>query len=398
VLAGLGAVLAGCAPNPPAAPHVAVAPAVPRLRAVGFADLPGWGADDLSAALPPFRATCARFARMSPDARLGGAGEAATLGGTPAAWRPACAAVRGVPDHDPAAGRRFWETWFRPWQLGDSAGGTQGLFTGYYEPEVAGSRVRADGYATPLLARPRDLVPVDLGLFDPTLKGRHIVGRLSDGALVPYWDRAQIEAGALRGQRLELLWVATPWDAAVLQIQGSGRVRLADGQAVRVSFDGQNGRPYVPIGRVLAQMGAIPRAQVTMQSIHAWLAAHPDQEKAILDQDPSYVFFREVGDLRPDEGPPGALGALLTPGRSAAVDQHAVPLGAPLFVVTTDPLTGAPLRRMMQAQDVGGAIRGAVRADIFWGWGADAEARAGLMKQPGEDYVLLPRSDVLPSS
>jgi membrane-bound lytic murein transglycosylase A len=209
---------------------------------------------------------------------------------------------------------------------------------------------------------------------------------------VPYWDRAAIGRGALDGQRLAILWTADPVDAFVLQIQGSGRVLLPDGQVVRVSYAGQNGRPYVPIGRVLADRGAIPLGEVTMPSIRAWLEAHPAEAAGVMDQNPSYVFFRELPGAGPEDGPPGSLGAPLTPGRSIAVDRTFIPLGAPVWLDTTDPVTGAPLRRLMLAQDTGGAIKGPVRADIFWGWGAAAEDRAGRMKQPGTATVLLPRA------
>ena len=286
----------------------------------------------------------------------------------------------------------FFEVYFTPYAVSDIATGkASGLVTGYYEPEVAGSRVASAGYATPLLSRPPDLLQVDLGAFAPDLKGRKISGRLLQGTLVPYYDRAEIEAGALAKRRLEILWLADPVDAFVLQIQGSGRVLLPDGRVVRVTYAGQNGRPYVPIGRVLADRGEIKLNAVSMPSIRAWLAAHPDQAAGVMNQNPSYVFFREASDLRPGEGPPGALGASLTPERSAAVDMDFLPLGAPLFVATTDPLDGSPLRRLVVAEDTGGAIKGPVRADLFWGWDKDAETRAGLMRAQGMIWVLLPR-------
>lgn len=377
-------------PQPPAGGK---AQATLGLRPVAFAALPGWSEDNAAQALPPFLASCASLAGMAPDQKLGGAGAAASLGGTPAAWRPACDAARAVPPGDPQAARRFFETWFQPYAVSNAADGSaSGLFTGYYEPEVAGSRSPGGRYDVPLMRTPDDLVHVDLGQFASDLKGRSITGRISGRQFVPYYDRAEIEAGALTHDRLGLLWLADPIDAFVLQIQGSGRVRLPDGHVVRVTYAGQNGRPYVPIGRVLADRGDIPLSQVSMQSIRAWLVAHPDQAQSIMDQNPSYVFFREIDGLPSDQGPPGALGAPLTPGRSIAVDRHFLPLGAPVFVATTDPLTRAPFRHLMQAQDLGGAIRGPVRADIFWGWGPDAEARGGLMKAQGTDYVLLPRA------
>ncbi len=383
------AVLSGCVAPPPT---TTAGKATLGLHPVAFAALPGWAQDDAAQALPAFEASCATMAAMAPDQKLGGAGEAAALGGTPAAWRPACDAAQAVPAGNTAAARGFFEQWFQPYAVSDaSSGSATGLFTGYYEPEVAGSRSPGVGYTVPLLGKPDDLVEVDLGQFAPDLKGRSISGRVDGDTFVPYYDRAQIEAGALSSRRLGLLWLADPIDAFVLQIQGSGRVRLPDGHVVRVSYAAQNGRPYVPLGRVLARAGDIPLQQVSMQSIRAWLVAHPDQAAAMMDQNPSYVFFRELDGLPDDQGPPGALGAPLTPGRSIAVDRHFLPLGAPVFVATTDPVTHAPIRRLMQAQDLGGAITGPVRADVFWGWGSDAEARAGLMKQPGTDYVLLPR-------
>jgi membrane-bound lytic murein transglycosylase A len=236
------------------------------------------------------------------------------------------------------------------------------------------------------------MVQVDLGAFSPDLKGKSVVGRIDRGRLVPYWDRTAIESGALDRQRLGILWLADPVDAFILQVQGSGRVRLADGRVVRVSYAGQNGRPYVPIGRVLADRGEMKLDQVSMQSIRAWLAAHPAEAASVMNQNPSYVFFREIIDVSPQDGPPGSLGAPLTPGRSVAVDRNFIPLGAPVWVATTDPVTGSPLQRLMMAQDIGGAIKGPVRADLFWGWGQGAEDRAGKMRQPGTEFVLLPRA------
>ncbi len=215
---------------------------------------------------------------------------------------------------------------------------------------------------------------------------------MSNGTLIPYFDRSEIEHGALSGKRAELLYLADPVDAFFLQIQGSGRVTLPTGAVVRVTYSGQNGRPYVPIGRVLSASGDIAPADVSMQSIRAWLNAHPDRAASVMDQNPSYVFFRELPNSDPNEGPPGALGAALTPGRSIAVDRAFIPLGAPVWIATTDPLDGSALERLMVAQDLGGAIRGPVRADLFFGWDAAAAERAGKMRQTGREFVLLPKS------
>ena len=358
------------------------------LTPVGFDRLPGWAADHPAEALPAFLAGCIVLAR-NPEQNLGGDGEAASRGGTPAQWREACAAARALPPGD-AAARGFFEAWFQPWAITDN-GNANGLFTGYYEPEARGARSPGGSYRTPLLGPPTDMVEVQLGSFSPDMKGKTVVGRIERGRLVPYWDRAAIEGGALDRQRLGILWLADPIDAFVLQIQGSGRIRLADGRIVRVNYAGQNGRPYVPIGRVLAERGEIPLEQVSLQSIRAWLNAHPGQAAEVMNQNPSFVFFREVIGARPDDGPPGALGAPLMPGRSVAVDRSFLPLGAPIWLDTTDPLTGARLQRLMMAQDIGGAIKGPVRADVFWGWGSEAEEKAGKMRQPGTHYILLPR-------
>jgi membrane-bound lytic murein transglycosylase A len=366
------------------------------LSPVGFEALPGWAQDHHAQAMPALLSGCAALLSAPFDQKLGGQGQAEALGGSAGQWRAVCLAARAVPPGDDAAARAFFEANFQPYAVADAAGSpadrVKGLYTGYYEPEVAGSRTSGRGYNTPLLGRPVDLVQVDLGDFFDDLKGRRLVGRVADGRLQPYWDRGAIETGALAGKRLELLWLADPIDAFFLQIQGSGRVRLPDGKVVRVTYAAQNGRPYVPIGRVLADKGQIPLDQVSMQSIRAWLAAHPQDAQSVMDQNPSYVFFRELNELRPNDGPPGALGVPLTPGRSIAVDRQYIPLGAPVWISTTDPLDSSPLQRLMLAQDVGGAIRGPARADLFFGWGQDAEERGGRMHAPGTEYVLLPRA------
>jgi membrane-bound lytic murein transglycosylase A len=195
---------------------------------------------------------------------------------------------------------------------------------------------------------------------------------------------------------LELLYVSDPIDAFFLQIQGAGRVRMPDGRDIRVSYDGQNGQAYIPIGRILVDRREMKLEDVTLQSIRAWLIAHPKQAPALMNMNPSYVFFREIPGTAPEQGPPGALGAPLTPLRSIAVDKSFIPMGAPVWIETTDPVTAAPIRQIMMAQDVGGAIKGAIRADIFFGWGAAAEERAGRMNKPGAVYIFLPRYANIP--
>ena len=245
-------------------------------------------------------------------------------------------------------------------------GDEDGLFTGYFETELNGSCRRHGPYQTPIYRRPPDL-----------------------GAGLRY-SRAQIEDGALAGRGLELFWVDDPIDAFFLQIQGSGRVRLDDGEVLRVGYDGQNGLPYVAVGRLLVKRGEIPRAKVTMASIRAWMLAHPKAGAALRRDDPAYVFFRIVKG----QGPIGAEHVVLTPGGSLAVDRHFIPLGVPIWLAADEQfIPDAAVRRLVIAQDTGGAISGPVRGDLFWGSGRAAGDRAGEMDARGRYYLLLPRAE-----
>jgi membrane-bound lytic murein transglycosylase A len=232
------------------------------------------------------------------------------------------------------------------------------------------------------------LITADLGLFRKEWTGQMVIGRRVDGKFVPYPTRSEIDAGALAGKGYELLWVDDAVDAFFLHVQGSGRVVMEDGKVVRLGFAGRNGHSYVAIGRELIEQGAIPRERMSMQAIRAWLAAHPDQAGPVMASNPSFIFFRIIDG----EGPIGAEGVPLTPGRSLAVDPEFVPLGLPIWLDTTDPLDPRqPLRRLVVAQDTGAAIKGPVRGDLFWGFGENAAARAGAMKQQGRYFLLLPK-------
>lgn len=374
---------AGCGEReqPPAAPAL-------ELAAVTFRDLPGWAEDDPSPALSAFRLSCGRLQRGDPLRAMGGSGGYA---GKVADWLPACAVAARTPGTE-AAARAFFEAEFLPFQATDR-GKPEGLFTGYYEPLLAGAREAGGLFRHPLLARPADLVSVDLGAFDPELQGRRIAGRVEDGKLLPYPDRAAIEAGALAGQGLELFWVDDPVARFFLEIQGSGQIRLPGGETVRVGYADQNGQPYRAIGRDLIEIGALPKERVSMQTIRDWLAAHPDQAPGIMARNRSFVFFRELPAQAQAAGPLGAQNVPLTPGRSLAVDRKFLPLGAPVWLDASAPYPEgeAPLRRLLVTQDTGGAIRGPVRGDVFWGAGPAAEHLAGHMKHPGLLFVLLPR-------
>ena len=312
------------------------------------------------------------------------------IAGTVADWRPACEALP-APGSSDAAARAYFERWFEPHAVANNDR-ADGLFTGYYEASLNGSRRQSVRYATPLHARPDDLVMVDLGDFRDHLKGERIAGRVRDGRLKPYEQRSEIVSGALEARDLEIVWVDNPVDAFFLQIQGSGRIALDDGSEMRVGYAGQNGHPYTAIGKVLIESGALTREAVSMQSIRAWLEANPGEADAVMDQNRSYVFF----DILDGEGPLGAQGIALTTGRSLAVDRKFMPLSAPIWLDTVAPLADGsgerPLQQLMIAQDTGGAIRGPVRGDVFWGHGDEAAAVAGRMKSRGRYYLLLPKT------
>jgi membrane-bound lytic murein transglycosylase A len=370
------------AANCPVCPPLPVSPAAvseapPRLVAAGWDDLPGWREDDPSAAWNAFQASCQG------------------LGDKPhgAAWRQVCRDSRSVNGASAAATRRFFEDNFTPHAIVEADGRVEGMVTGYYEPLIRGSRQRDARNQTPVLGVPDDMLTIDLGDVYPELKHRRLRGRIEGNRVVPYWSRAEIERqprGNWPGRTL--FWVEDPIEFFFLQTQGSGRVALPDGSLARIGYADQNGHPFLSIGRVLIERGELRPEEASMQGIQAWARAHPDELRALLDQNPSYVFFRELPESRPDTGPIGALGVPLTPERSIAVDARHIPLGAPVWLATTRPNSGAPLNRLVLAQDTGGAIKGGVRADFFWGFGKEAGQRAGRMKQQGRMWVLLPKA------
>ncbi len=374
------ALFGACAAPPSKPPSPAL-----TLEAAAFADLPGWRADGIAAAAGALQKSCARIAKLADDAAL----DAAGLMGRARDWRAPCADAARLAAGDDAGARRLFEGAFRPWRGRDAGRGgrDQAFFTGYYEAELKGSRARDARYRYPIHRPPADLVSADLGAFKPDWKGETLTGRIDNGKLVPYHDRAAIEQGALSGRGLEILWVDSAADAFFLHVQGSGRVVLPDGKTVRLGFAARNGHAYTAIGRVLAEQGILPTDSVTMQAIRAWIAANPAAGAELMRRNRSYIFFREATGA----GPVGASGVALTPGRSLAVDPAFIPHGAPVWIATRDPLDPArPLARLAIAQDSGAAIKGPLRVDIFFGSGADAAAQAGAMKHPGELFILRP--------
>lgn len=389
ILLALGA-LVGCGETGPSElfPQITGKPpasSVPEMvmTPVGFDQIPGWVFDRHSAALGAFVRSCTRMEGQPADRPVGPDGIAGLAG----QWRPVCDAARGIPENDDPGARYFFETWFEARLVSDGQD-SDGLFTGYYEAELRASRVRHTIYRWPLYRRPADLVSADLGDFRPTLKGERVAGRLQDGRFEPYPDRAAIEAGALSGRGLELVYADNPIDAFFLHIQGSGIVRLDDGGVIRVGYDGDNGYTYVSIGKVLRDSGTLKPAELGMAGIRNWMERNPFQAADVMNHNPRYIFFREISG----EGPIGAQGVPLTPGRSLAVDPKYIPLGVPMWLDAQHPtVKDAPFRRLVIAQDTGNAIKGVVRGDLFWGSGKQAGESAGTMKSLGRYYVLLPR-------
>jgi len=352
-----------------------------KLERASFGDLPGWGGDDVAPALDAFAKSCTRILKRKPEETFG----PDNIGGTYGDWQPAC---RALPNVQAAQGREFFERWFTPYTASAEGAGTEGLFTGYYEPSLRGSKTRSGPYTVPLHTRPGDLVMVDLGEFREELKGQRIAGRVRDAHLKPYEDRGKIIAGQWSHNDEVLVWVDDPVDAFFLHIQGSGRVALPDGSDMRVGYDGQNGHIYYAIGRELIKRGYMTKEEVSLQSIRAWLEANPAQANELMNLNRSYVFFKELDG----KGPLGGENVALTPERSLAIDRSKIPYGVPLWVDIAPPTEGEPqLQRLMVAQDTGGAIRGAVRGDVFWGHGDRAAHLAGLMKSKGRYWLLLPK-------
>ncbi len=355
--------LAGCAATPPSvgpAPHVEPAPVAARVIGPP-ATLPGFA--PTADAHEAFCRACPAIARRQDRSGLT----------VPADWQAACADTQ-TPTSE------FFDRHFIAVRLGDG----KGLATGYFEPEITGSLTPVPG-GQAIYRLPPDLLDIDLGAFAADLAGRRIRGRFDGKTLIPYYSRAEIENGVLAGRHLELAWANDPVDLFFLQIQGSGRLRLGDGQLWRIGYAGQNGHPYTAIGRLLRERGQLEKAG--MAEIRAWLAKNPAEGRALMRENASWIFFRRLPDSK--DGPIGALGVPLIAEANAAVDLARIPPGAPLFA--TLEVEGQPWRRLLVAADTGGAIRGANRIDIFWGHGDRAARIAGALAAPVNLTVLLPR-------
>ena len=355
------------------------------LEPAGWDELDGWTGDDHASAFATFQASCRPIVRSksSNDVRP-----------VRAALQTVCARAVKAGSLEREAARRFFETNFLPIRirkLGDAAG----FLTGYYEPIVDGSRFPTREFAVPLYRRPPDLLAAGaIQPGGPFPNNGRAFRRTSSGELVPYYDRGEIEDGALDGQRLEICWLRSATEALFIQIQGSARVRLEDGTMLRLNYDAHNGYPYVPVGRVLIDRKIVPREEMSMQRIREWMQANPDDAKDVRRQNRSVVFFRIVG-LTEDGEALGAQGIPLSAGRSIAVDKALHVYGTPFFIEADLPLASArastPFRRTMIAQDTGSAIVGPARADLYFGAGEEAGQVAGRVRQAGRFALLLPR-------
>lgn len=371
VLGGIS-LISGCMlrPEPEKVPPVVAAP---PLVPVGWSDLEDWDKESLTEAFETFRRSCKAVGKR-------------------AGWKDVCECSAQLDPGDTQAIKRFFEGRFLPFGVQNPDGSKTGMITGYYVPELAGSRTRSERFAWPVYGVPDDLLVIDLAGVYPELKNLRLRGRVEGRKVVPYYDRKQIEneARPLKGD--ELFWVEDPVELFFLQVQGSGWIRLENGERVLIGFADQNGHPYHSIGRYLIDRGEMTKEQMSLQAIKGWARKNPARVGDLLNENPSYVFFRPLpGDYI---SPPGALGISLTAQRSLAVDPRVIPLGSPVFLSTTWPSSTTPLKKLMVAQDTGGAIKGAVRADFFWGSGREAEEYAGRMKQQGKIWILLPLEEV----
>jgi len=362
---------------PPAVAAIPPVPAAPPLQPVGWEALAGWQDEDLAASWDAFRQSCAPLQNQP-------------------AWKPACIAAAAVQPANNAALHEFFEQYFTPYQATQPDGSTEGLVTGYYEPLLNGSRTPSKRYRYPLYGTPDDLLIVDLGTIYPELKHMRLRGRLEGRRVVPYYSRSEIDGGMAPLKGKALYWVDDAVDLFFLQIQGSGRIALPNGETVRVGYADQNGYPYKSIGKILVERGDLPLEKASMQGIKDWGNQNPKKLPDLLNLNASYVFFRDLPNQT--GGPIGALGVPLSAERSIAVDPRHIPLGAPVFLATTWPNSTKPLNRLVLAQDTGGAIHGVVRADFFWGFGKDAGKQAGSMKQSGKMWVLLPKGVTPPGN
>ena len=360
------------------------------FRSAAFSALPGWDRADKKKSLLAFQISCKAFLKQDPEQSVGS--EFVDL--QVKDWHPACKAAMSVDARSNQQIKVFFQKWFAPVEFFDEEP-VRGLFTGYYMPLLQGSLKKTKKYHVPLYGLPSNLVSVNLSLFDPQIKNRTLFGRVSGSKLVPFYTRAEINKGAIKDVTPVLAWVDSLIDRSFLEIQGSGIIALPDGSQIVVGYTGQNGLSYTAIAKVLIDKGVMTRDNASMQHIRQYLEAHPKQIDPVLNQNKSFVFF----DVLPERAALGAQGVALTPGYSLAIDRKWVPLGTPVWLSTTRPDEKTEeqktFQRLMVAQDTGGAIKGVVRGDVYWGAGERATAIAGKMKNAGHYWLLLPKQAFL---
>lgn len=360
------------------------------FRQVSFNQLPGWHAAQFKKSLLTFQTSCKAFLKQNPETPVG----TEKIDLRVKDWQPACLAAFKIDPIDEKIAKSFFQKWFVPVEFYEGRP-VKGLFTGYYMPTLKGSYKKTEEYTVPLYEVPKDMITVDLGAFIPHLKNRRVIGRVVGNKLVPYYTRAEINKGAIDDKAKVLLWIHSPVDRLFLEIQGTGIVTLDDGSNIYVGYDAQNGAPYTAVAGVLIKKGVMTKDNASMQGIKRYLEAHPKQMDRIINKNKSFVFFRKLSM----DGALGSQGVVLTPGYSLAIDRDWIPMGAPLWLSTSrpnsdNPDVNQPMQRLMIAQDTGGAIRGKVRGDVFWGGGDKATLIAGHMKNEGHYWLLLPRHTI----
>jgi len=312
------------------------------------------------------------------------------------AWKKVCDLAEDMKEPSDENIKNYFKKYFNLYSATNMDGSDTGTITGYYQPILKGSKVKTSHYKVPLYTTPKDLITVDLSEVYPELKAKRLRGKLAGNKLIPYLSRAEIDGQGSPLAGNEIVWVEDPVEAFFLEIQGSGIIQLDNGEAMQIGYADQNGYPFKAIGSTLVQKKEITLAEASMEGIKNWARKNITKLREFLNMNASYVFFRKLPNDLP--GPIGALGVSIEAERSVAIDPKFIPLGAPIFLSTTQPNTSEPLERLMIAQDTGGAIRGGVRADFYWGSGDEAGRKAGSMKQQGKIWILLPRDYVFPKA
>ena len=354
-----------------------------ELKKTAVEHLPGFETDKVGHALLAFRKSCKKIVKKNPNARFG----SQSYAGLVKDWASICT---GLPSKGSKNSkyREYLVKKFNAYKIIDLSN-SLGLFTGYFEPVLKGSMIKSREFTFPLYPRPLDLILVSLGDWRKSMQGKRIAGKLIGPRLKPYFSRKEIREGALLSTTKPMIWLSSDIDAFFLHIQGSGKIELPDGSNVRLGYAGHNGHNYFPIGRHLKQIGAISQEEMSLQRIKSWLTANPKRKNLVMDLNPSYIFFRRVAN----KGPIGAQGLTLTAGRSLAVDRKFFPLGMLMWLdAEYKDEKGTPLQRLMVAQDTGGAIKGPIRGDVFWGSGEKALELAGPMKATGKLFILIPKT------